>query len=60
MGLGPQKSVHLSFCFLICRKTSLHRIPKQLTCRTFGGFPKIRGTLFGVHIIRIVVFWDVY
>ena len=28
---------------------------------TFGGFPKLGGTLLlGVPIIRIVVFWDLY
>ena len=24
------------------------------------GFPKIRGTFFGVPIIRIIVFWGLY
>ena len=24
------------------------------------GFPKIRGTLLGVPIIRTIVFWDLY
>ena len=25
-----------------------------------GGFPKIKGTLLGVPIIRTVVYWDLY
>ena len=31
--------------------------PKQSSSR---GFPKIRGTLMGVPIIRIIVFWGLY
>ena len=32
-----------------------------LRFRVWGlGFPKIRGTILGVPIIRIIVFWGVY
>ena len=27
---------------------------------TIWGFPKIRGTILGVPIIRIIVFWGLY
>ena len=28
--------------------------------KSFGGFPKIRGTFLGVPIIRIIVYWGLY
>ena len=33
--------------------------PKN-AARKIWGFPKIRGTFFGVPIIRIIVFWGLY
>ena len=39
-----------------------YRIHKPcLDCQTLnGGFPKIWGTLLGVPIIRIIIFWGLY
>ena len=31
-----------------------------MLARKYGGFPKIRGTLLGVLILRIIVFWALY
>ena len=36
-----------------------HESPK-LGCNYIWGFPKIRGTILGVPIIRIIVFWGLY
>ena len=35
-----------------------HTVTKWRSC--IWGFPKIRGTILGVPIIRIIVFWGLY
>ena len=37
----------------MCNKAASRDLPEM-------GFPKIRGTLLGVSIIRIVIFWGLY
>ena len=36
------------------------RISASLLQKAIWGFPNIRGTLLGVPIIRIIVFWGLY
>ena len=42
-----------------------HRVRKELvfciwSCYAIWGFPKIRGTILGVRIIRIIIYWGLY
>ena len=44
--------------------TDLHDFNRSRNCSSgvvlIWGFPKIRGTIFGVPIIRIIVYWGLY
>ena len=39
---------------------SLLRLASRRSKQLFRGFPKIRGTILGVPITRIIIYWGLY
>ena len=50
--------------FILHRMGTLNGVgkndPQGLLCRSIWGFPKIRGTFWGVPIIRIILYWGLF
>ena len=47
-------------CALTSVFTTTPHAARRLSAKPTWGFPKIRGTILGVPIIRTIVFWGLY